>query len=193
MCNETTARPRRGQSDPRANRRHPCLQTEGPLHACMLPCAAKIANLTLQSTILTLKSAILTLESANLAVEIANLAWVLTKNLIWGKKPEPRPVGQPNTGRIRRRGVRKVEPAAGGGCGKKCRRTLRVQLPMGHWEYIHATGRAPPYTTGVTSKYELVYKQSPVQARVPSGPREGEWSSDPDEGCQGGRGDKRPG
>ena len=60
--------------------------------------------------------------------------------------------------------------------------------PMGHGKYIHATGRAPPCTTGATSKYELIYKQSPVQARcaLRAAWGSGGWSSDPDEGCQGG-------
>ena len=64
----------------------------------------------------------------------------------------------------------------------------RCGAPMGHGRYIHATGRAPPYTTGATGKYEFVYKQSPVQARcaLRAAWGRGEWSSDPDEGCQGG-------
>ena len=64
----------------------------------------------------------------------------------------------------------------------------RCGAAMGHGKYIHATGRAPPHTTGATSKYELVYKQSPVQARCALRAAWGrwEWSSDPDEGCQGG-------
>ena len=59
---------------------------------------------------------------------------------------------------------------------------------MGHGKYIHATGRAPPYTTGATNKYELGYKQSSVQARCALRAAWGrwEWSPDPDEGCQGG-------
>jgi len=64
----------------------------------------------------------------------------------------------------------------------------RCGAPMGHGKYIHATGRAPPYTTGATNKYEFGYKQSSVQARCALRAAWGrwEWSSDPDEGCQGG-------
>ena len=64
----------------------------------------------------------------------------------------------------------------------------RCGAPMGHGKCIHATGRAPPYTTGATNKYELGYKQSSVQARYALRAVWGrwEWSSDPDEGCQGG-------
>ena len=64
----------------------------------------------------------------------------------------------------------------------------RCGAPMGHGKYIHGTGRAPHYTTGSTSKYKLVYKQSPVQARcaLRAAWGRGGWSSDPDEGCQGG-------